>query len=144
MLNTDSVNARADALPPRPVVLLAIVDQHVRATRAYVLAAAGFEVMIPDAIGAAFSTRRPDIVLIDLGDPGEDADQSAKNFIRDLRGDVPVVGLVPNVENSSCDRARRVGCTAVCLSTCPANVLASGLRAVLGLSRGQTGRVHDE
>jgi DNA-binding response OmpR family regulator len=141
---THSVNARADALPPRPVVLLAIVDQHVRATHAYVLSAAGFEVVIPDAIGAAFFTRRPDVVLIDLTDPGEDADQSAKNFIRDLRGDDPIVGLVPNVERSSCERARRVGCTVVCVSTCPANVLAASLRAVLRLSRGQTGRVHDE
>jgi len=142
MLNTNSVNARADAPPVRSVVLVAIADQHVCATHAYVLSAAGFEVVIPDAIGAPFSTRRPDIVLIDLGDLGEDADQSAKNLIRDLRGDAPVVGLVPNMESSS--RARRVGCTAVCLSTCPANVLAAGLRAVLGLSRGQTGRVHDE
>ena len=103
-MNADSVNAHAAALLPRPVVLLAIVDQHLRATHAYMLSAAGFEVMIPDAIGAS-STRRPEIVLIDLTEPGEDVDQGARNFIRDLRDDVPVIGLVPNVERLSCERA---------------------------------------
>jgi DNA-binding response OmpR family regulator len=144
MLNANSLNARANALPIRPVVLLAIPDQQVRAGHAYVLSAAGFDVAIPDAIGAAFSTRRPDIVLIDLTDLREGVYQSAQSFIRDWRGDVPIVALVPEVERSSCELARRAGCAAVCLVTCAAEVLAAGLRAVLERSSGQTVRAHDE
>jgi DNA-binding NarL/FixJ family response regulator len=131
MLNTDSLNARAVALPVRPIVLLAIADQQVRAAHAYVLSAAGFDVAIPDVTGAAFSTSRPDIVLIDLTDRRDDARRSAQSFVRDLPGDVPIVALVPEVGRWSCEFARRVGCVAVCLSTCSAEVLAAGLRAVL-------------
>jgi len=144
MLNSNAINVRADALQVPPIVLLAIADQHIRAAHAYVLSAAGFDVVIPDAIGAACSTRRPDIVLIDLSNLHDDDYRSARHFVGDLLGDVPIVALVPEVGHSSCERARRVGCTAVCVSTCSAEVLAAGLRAVLGLSRGQTGRVHDE
>jgi DNA-binding NarL/FixJ family response regulator len=143
MLNTNSLNARANALPIRPVVLLAIPDQQVRAGHAYVLSAAGFDVAIPDAIGAAFSTRRPDIVLIDLTDLEHDAYQRATNFVRDLSDEAPIVALVLEVGRWSCERARRAGCAAVCLSTCSAEVLAAGLRAVLERSSGQIGRVHD-
>jgi DNA-binding response OmpR family regulator len=140
MLNANGLNAGANALPIRPVVLLAICDQHVRAAHAYVLSAAGFDVAIADATGAAFSTLRPDIVLIELTDLHEDAYQSARNLIRDAGGNVPMVALVPEVGSSSCEHARRAGCAAACVATCSAEVLAAGLRAVLERSKRQSRR----
>jgi len=135
MLNTNRFDARADALPDRLVVLLAIADQRARAVHAYVLSAAGFDVVIPESIDAAFSTLRPDIVLVDLRNLRDDSYQSTRSLIRDWRGDVPIVALAPEVGWSSCERARSVGCAAVCLSTCSAEILAAGLRAVLERSR---------
>ena len=138
MLNTNSLNARVDALTMRPIVLLAITDQQVRATHAYVLSAAGFDVVTPDASCAAFSKAHPDIVIIDFEDLGDNANQSAQSVIGDWPGDVPIVALVSDVRRSSCELASRLGCAAVCLATCSAEVLAAGLRAVLERSRGQT------
>jgi DNA-binding response OmpR family regulator len=141
MLNANSLNARVNTVPVQPVVLLAVHDQPARAAHAYVLSAAGFDVVIADDTGAAFSTLHPDIVLIDLVNL-DDVYQGAKNFIRDLSRDVPIVALVSEVGRSSCERARRAGCAAVCLATCSAEILSAGLRAVLERSRGQSGRVH--
>ena len=45
--------------------------------------------------------------------------------------DVPIVAVAAEVGAATRDRARREGCAAVCLNTCPPDVLASGLRAVL-------------
>jgi DNA-binding response OmpR family regulator len=142
MLNANSLNVRGSVLPVRPVVLLAIRDQPARAAHAYLLSAVGFDVVIPDATGAAFSRLNPDIVLVDLMELHEDADRSTKNFIRDLPGDVPIVALAPEVGHSSCEYARRAGCAAVCLATCSAEILSAGLRAVLERSRGPAGRAH--
>ena len=140
MLNANSLSGRRDALPVRPIVLLAIANQQERAVHAYVLSAAGFDVVLPDASAWDSSTLRPDIVLIDLMDRGDQNGRSSASALRD----VPIVALVPDVGRASCERARDAGCTAVCLSTCSAEVLAAGLRAVLERSSGQTGRVHDE
>jgi len=141
MLNTKSLNARADVLPIRRIVLLALSDQLVRAAYAYVLSAAGFDVVMPDASDAVFSTLRPDIVLVDLRDLGDDANQNAQSVIRDRLGDVPIVALVSDLGRLSCELARGIGCAAVCLATCPGEVLAAGLRVVLDRSSGQTDRV---
>lgn len=135
MLNTNSLNA--DALSARPIVFLAVSDRQVRATHAYVLSAAGFDVVMPGATGGAFSARRPDVVLIDLRELREDRSHSAHSWVRGWRGDVPIVAIAPDVERSSCELARRIGCAAVCLVTCSAEVLAAGLRAVLERSRRQ-------
>ena len=134
MLNTDGLNTHADALPASPIVLLLITDAQLRATHAYLLCAAGFDVVTPDATGAAF-TLRPDIALIDLTDLRDDNHRSSQSFIRDLPGEVPIVALVPDVGRSSCGLASRLGCAAVCVATCSAEVLAAGLRAVLERSR---------
>jgi DNA-binding NarL/FixJ family response regulator len=115
----------------RVVILLAIADQHVRATYAYALSAAGFDVVMPDATRAHFSTQRPDIVVIDLMAACDDADPRALTSLYELRGHVPIVALASDLGSASCDRARHAGCAAVCLATCPANVLAAGLRAVI-------------
>jgi DNA-binding NarL/FixJ family response regulator len=106
------------------------------------LSAVGFDVVIPDATGAAFSRLNPDIVLVDLLELHQHADRSATNFIRDLPGDVPIVALAPEVGRSSREYARRAGCAAVCLTTCSAEILSAGLRAVLERSRGQVRRAH--
>ncbi len=138
MLNTNRLNTPADPLPVRPLVFLAIADQHVRAAYAYVLSAAGFDVVIPNATAVPFSTPRPDIVLIDLRDRGDDANHNAESFVPDWLGEVPTVAIVHDVGRSSCELARRLGCAAVCLATCSAEVLAAGLRAVLERAGGQT------
>ena len=142
MVNANILNPRCSALPVRPVVLLAIRDQPARAAHAYMLSAVGFDVVIPDVTGVAFSRLNPDIVLVDLLEFHEDADRSTKNFISDLPGEVPIVALAPEVGRSSCEYARRAGCAAVCLTTCSAEILSAGLRAVLERSRGQARRAH--
>lgn len=130
MLHTNGRNTRPDAPPPRSVILVAITDEHVRATRAYVLSAAGFDVVTPDPSDTA-SAPRPDVVLIDLADLGKNRCRSIQSFSREWLCDVPIVALVPEVGQSSCERARRLGCAAVCLATCSSEVLVAGLRAVL-------------
>lgn len=136
MMNTNSVNA--DAVSTRPIVFVAISDRCARATHAYVLSAAGFDVVMPAATGETLSARPPDIVLIDLADLRDDSHRRPQSSIRDLLGKVPIVALVPDVGRSSCELASRLGCAAVCVATCSAEVLAAGLRAVLERSRGQT------
>jgi len=117
----------------RPLVLLALPNDSTRAMYAYGLSANGFEVMMA---GGASTTRtrgtalQPDVIVVDLstdgaggvaGIPGRDLDTD----------DIPIVALIPDLGTASCDRARRAGCAAVCRTTCPVDVLASGLRAVL-------------
>ena len=136
MLNFKSLDdCPPDPSPVRPVILLAIGDQDIRATYAYGLSATGFDVMTPDSRSAGQGTRaeqRPDIVVIDLPadchDEGPPAQTLARNFKTD---DIPIVAIAPDFGTASCHRARQAGYAAVCLTTCPAEVLASGLRAVL-------------
>jgi hypothetical protein len=49
--------------------------------------------------------------------------------------DIPVIAVAAGAGAVTCERARHEGCAAVCLKSCPANLLASGIRAVLSRVR---------
>jgi DNA-binding NarL/FixJ family response regulator len=117
----------------RPLVLLALHNDATRAMYAYGLSANGFDVITTGGVSTTpthESASQPDVIVVDLPTGGD------AGFARLLgRGvdtdDVPIVALIPNIGTASCDRARQAGCAAVCLTTCTADVLASGLREVL-------------
>ncbi len=56
-------------------------------------------------------------------------------FVRKLKEDrrtseIPLIAVAADAEVATCQRARRERCAAVCLNTCPVDVIASGVRAV--------------
>lgn len=109
----------------RPLVLLAIADDEVRARFAYQLAAFGFDVMT-DIATDPVRARRPDVVVADL----------TRNVSRERRlAGIPVVAVVDDVGNTTRTLARRSGAAAACLSTCTGAALAAGVRALLDLVR---------
>ena len=107
---------------------------------AYGLAATGFDVTSSDEATAWHSRAsgaRPSIIVADVSGQQCDGWTSVQRFKLDPRmSDVPIVAVAAEVGAATRDRALREGCAAVCLNTCPPDVLASGLRAVLE-------RVHD-
>jgi CheY-like chemotaxis protein len=121
--------------PVRPLVVLAVDNEETRAAYAYGLAATGFDV----TTAAEATTRhpfvpgaRPSIIVADVSDQQRGGWTPVQQFRRDPRTcDVPIVAVAAEVGATTRERARREGCAAVCLSTCPPDVLASGLRAVL-------------
>jgi len=118
----------------RPLVLLALHNDATRAVYAYGLSANGFDVMMTGGASTAPTREaapQPDVIVVDLPTGGDAG--LARVLGRDVdTDDVPIVALIPNLGTASCDRARQAGCAAVCLTTCTADVLASGLREVLG------------
>lgn len=118
----------------RPLVLLAIDDDELRATFAYELVACGFEVAMTNVSDSddASADRHPDIIVAAVSSESGTGCAAARTSWSDprLRG-VPVVGLAANASGATRDRARRLGCAAVCLATCSGDALARGLRAVL-------------
>jgi len=120
------------ATPERAVVLLVIDDPTLCARYAYGLSATGFDVAMPDGLRGNRSAPRPDIVLIAFPEDRHEIEQVTQALARDLEtGDIPMVAIARDAGTASLARARIAGCTAVCLTTCPADVLASGLHAVL-------------
>jgi hypothetical protein len=123
-----STTAHADrvARPPRrdsirPLVLLAVADDEVRARFAYELAAFGFNVMTDIATDLVHG-RRPDVVVADL----------AGNVSNERwPAGIPAVAVVDDVGDSTRALARDRGCSAACLTTCTGAALAAGLRALL-------------
>jgi CheY-like chemotaxis protein len=121
--------------PVRPLVLLALGDETPRATYAYALATSGFDVALPEGAAISCATRpekSPDVVLVDVRADGSYGWMFVQALKRD-RGtsDIPIVAVAADAGPATRDRARREGCAAVCLMTCPPDLLASGLRAVL-------------
>jgi|SRR5579862_8057767 len=120
--------------PLRPQVMLALEDTALRARLAYELTAFGFNVALTD-----IEERRPlsdddtpDVIIVHLSARPGSGYESGRPF-RDaarFRG-VPVVAVAADVDGATRDLARRLGCAAVCLSTCSGDVLARGVRAVL-------------
>jgi DNA-binding response OmpR family regulator len=111
----------------RPLVLLAIDDDDVRARFAYELNASGFDVavtastaMCPAIIVATFSAESR----------GGGLPHGIRTHESPLRG-VPVVAVAPDASQETRDLARRQGCVAVCVTTCSASTLVAGMRAVL-------------
>jgi DNA-binding NarL/FixJ family response regulator len=127
------VQHRPDGPQERPLVLLALHNKATRAMYAYGLSANGFDVMMTGGASTTptrGSAPQPDVIVVDLPTGGDAG--FARILGRDVdTDDVPIVALIPNLGTASCDRARQAGCAAVCLTTCTADVLASGLRAVL-------------
>ncbi len=120
--------------PDRPLVVLAVDDEKTRAAYAYGLSATGFDVTTTGDT-ATWRSRgggRPSIIVAGVSEETRDGWMPVQRFKRDpgMR-DVPIVAVAAEVGAATRDRARREGCAAVCLNTCSADVLASGLRAVL-------------
>lgn len=110
----------------RPIVLLAIDDQQLRATFAYELMASGFDV-VATAGARDVTASRPDIILVELTASGR--------FASSVRVDgIPVVGIAPDFSEATRTLALRKGCAAVCVAGCGTAVLTRGLRAVLARS----------
>jgi CheY-like chemotaxis protein len=113
--------------------LLAVDDEEARAAYTYALAANGFDVTIPN--GAAVThehIEHPSVIVADVSVDGGAGWLRVRTFKREaLTCDAPIVAVVADAGAGTQERARREGCTAVCLTTCPPAVLASGLRAVL-------------
>ena len=121
--------------PDRPLVVLAVDDEETCAAYAYGLAATGFDVTTagdPTTWRSRAFGGRPSIIVAGISEEGRDGWTPVQQFKRDPgTRDVPIVAVAAEVGAATRDRARREGCAAVCLNTCPPNVLASGLRAVL-------------
>jgi hypothetical protein len=116
----------------RPIVLLALHNDDVRARFAYQLAALGFDVVThvtPDRR----DTYRPDVIVAELtAAPSVGAPTSGIGSGDDRLRAIPVVAVADDVSDMTRTIARRRGCAAVCLATCSAAALAAGIRAVLG------------
>ena len=123
----------------RPVVVLAIDDDHVRAMCALAVTLASFDVMAGDRVATVHTDRwapRPDIVVADVSSDSRNGWAFVRALKRDDRtSDIPVVAMAADFGAATRERARREGCVAVCPKTCPADVLASGIRAVLNRQR---------
>ena len=119
----------------RPLALLAVDSEEIRAEYTYALSATGFDVDAYDAAPHRSSppNDRPSILVVDVS-----AERDGGGWLRVQKlkrdpgtRDIPVVALVAVVGVETMDHARREGCVAVCLATCPPPALAAGLRAVL-------------
>lgn len=132
MPNAESVDDRLlQRTPNRPLVLLAVDDDEVRARFAYELTASGFDVALTAATDA-----RPSIIVATLPVESRGGGLPADNLFDDLRfRGVPVIAMAPDASNETCELARRQGCAAVCVATCSGAALAAGMRAVLDHAR---------
>ena len=133
MPNAESV---ADRLlrrtPIRPLVLLAIDDDDVRARFAYELNASGFNVEV-----TATTAVRPAIIVATLSVEhrgGGGLPLEIRNGDERFRG-VPLIAIAPDAGHATRDLARREGCVALCVTTCSGATLAAGMRAVLDRPR---------
>jgi two-component system chemotaxis response regulator CheY len=119
----------------RPIVVLAIDDDQIRAMCALAVTLAGFDVIAAERAATVHTDRwapRPDIVVADVSSDSRHGWAFVRALKRDDRtSDIPVVAMAADLGAATRERARREGCAAVCPKTCPADVLASGIRAVL-------------
>lgn len=116
----------------RPLILLAIDDDELRARFAYELTASGFDVTMTDvAAHHMFTAPRPDVIVAALDTQSGNGGLSANLPDSGSARSVPVVALVPDVSAVTRDVARHQRCVAVCLTTCTGPALAMGLRAVI-------------
>ena len=113
--------------------MLAVDDDETRAAYTYALAANGFDVMIPDGAAVPHEhIEHPSVIVVDVSVDGGDGWLRVRTFKCEARTrEAPIVAVVPDAGAVTQERARREGCAALCLTTCPPAVLASGLRAVL-------------
>ncbi len=114
----------------RPIVLLALHDDDVRARFAYQLAALGFDV-VTHVTPNLRDTCRPDVIVAELRAAPSGFASGIGSEDERLRA-IPVVAVAEDVSDMTRTIARRRGCAAVCLATCSAAALAAGIHAVLG------------
>jgi hypothetical protein len=128
MPNAESVDVRLfRRMSIRPLVLLAIGDDDVRARFAYELNAFGFDVAV-----MAPTAARPSIIVATLSAENRGGGLPADIRTGDPRfRDVPVIAIASDASNATRDLARREGCVALCVTTCSGATLAAGMRAVL-------------
>jgi hypothetical protein len=127
----DDIGSRPVSI--RPLVLLAIDNDEVRARFAYDLTASGFDVAMTGFAAGLRRANRPDVIVAALNARWSRRDLSVghPSTDRHLLG-IPVVAVAGDASATTRDLARREGCAAVCLSTCSGAALAAGIRAVLG------------
>lgn len=119
--------------PIRPLVLLAIDDDEVRARFAYQLTVSGFDVALTEvATSLSQAVHRPDVIVaaFSAGRPGGGLSVGTLANDPRLQG-IPVVAVAPDASDTTRDLARQQGCAAVCVTTCPGSALGAGIRAVL-------------
>jgi CheY-like chemotaxis protein len=110
--------------------MLAVDNEDARAEYSYALAANGFDVTIPN--GAPAPYEHPCVIVVDVSVERGDGWLRVRTFKREaLTREVPIVAVVADAGAVTQERAHQEGCAALCLTTCPPAVLASGLRAVL-------------
>ena len=131
--DADSIDTRLSrGAAVRPIVLLALQDDDVRARFAYQLTALGFAVVTQVAADPP-DTCRPDVIVAELAAAHASGGAASTGIARDERfRAVPVVAVADDVSDITRNIARRHGCAAVCLATCSAAALAAGIHAVLG------------
>jgi len=116
----------------RPIVLLALQDDGLRARFGYQLTALGFDVVMQTTADWRDSWR-PDVIVAELTAAPLAAAHSNGVASDDERlRSIPVVAVAADVDDATRNIARRHGCAAVCLANCSAAALAAGIHAVLG------------
>lgn len=120
----------------RPLVMLVLDDDEVRARFAYELTASGFDVVVTDVVASPGHADRPDVIVAEFAarPPGGGLSVESLSNDRRMRG-IPVVAVARDVSGSTRELAREEGCAAVCLTTCSGADLAAGIRAVLDRGR---------
>jgi hypothetical protein len=131
MPNARRVDDRLLRLTPiRPLVLLAIDDDDVRARFAYELNASGFNVAV-----TASTVARPSIIVTTLSaDLGGGLPAEIRTSDPRFRG-VPMIAIAPDASNAMRNIARGQGCVALCVTTCSGATLVAGMWAVLDRTR---------
>jgi CheY-like chemotaxis protein len=137
MPNADSIDDRRSRQGPiRPLVLLVLDDDEVRARFAYQLTASGFDVAVTEvAAGLRHPVDRPDVIVAALSAARPGGGLSVGILADDprLRG-IPVVAVAGDASDTTRDLARQEGCAAMCVTTCSGATLGAGIRAVLDRS----------
>jgi len=132
MLDADNTGSRRSRSAVRPIVLLALHDDDVRARFAYSLTALGFDVVTHGTADLPNSCR-PDVIVAELTAAQSGSSPSSGIAAGDeRRRTIPVVAVADDVNDTTRNIARRHGCAAICLATCSATALAAGIHAVLG------------
>jgi len=130
--DADSIDTRASrSAAVRPIVLLALQDDDIRARFAYHLTALGFDV-VTHVTADLRDACRPDVIVAELmaAQSGGAPSSGIASGDERLRA-IPVVAVANDVSDFTRSIARRHGCAAVCLATCSAAALAAGIHAVL-------------
>src|SRR5581483_4954537 len=102
MRRAESLARRQPESPTRPVVVLAIDDEEMRAMYAYAIAGAGFDVAFDErglAIDGRDSAPRPDVLIADVTPESTHGWTFVRKLKSDRRtSDIPVIAIAADVE----------------------------------------------